>query len=107
MPIIAELLGLLNTGRDEREELTIQRDRLRVEVNRLVESIAAGVPAATVAGKIREREHDITRLEARLRTAKPGLPIANGYAPRWNSALKRGKRTCVRNRRRRDTCCGD
>ena len=55
---------------DNVARLTLDRGRLRGEVENLVGSIAAGVPADTVAPGIRERELDIARLEVRLRTPR-------------------------------------
>src|SRR6266850_2400242 len=53
---------------DETDLLRSQRDQLQAEVANLVQSIAAGVPAGTVASAIDERESAIRKLEARLRT---------------------------------------
>jgi len=55
---------------DNVARLTADRDRVRGEVENLVRSIAAGVPADTVAPSIRERELEIARLEVRLRTPR-------------------------------------
>jgi hypothetical protein len=52
---------------DETVWLTAERDRLQTEIDRLVASIAAGVPAETVAPLIRTNEDAIRRLQARLR----------------------------------------
>ena len=68
---IEELLALVDQGEsDTVARLTADRDRLRGEVENLVGSIAAGVPADTVAPGIRERELDIARLEVRIRTPR-------------------------------------
>ena len=68
---IEELLALVDQGEsDNVARLTADRDRLRGEVENLVGSIAAGVPADTVAPGIRERELAIARLEVRLRTPR-------------------------------------
>ena len=48
-----------------------ERDRLQREVANLVGSIAAGVPATTVAPEIRTREAEIARLDHRLRAPRP------------------------------------
>jgi hypothetical protein len=69
---IRELLKLVDTAPDETGWLTAERDRLQTEVERLVASIAAGVPADTVAPLIRTKEEAIRKLDARLR--KPRLP---------------------------------
>ena len=68
---IEELLAMVDQGEsDNVARLTADRDRLRGEVENLVGSIAAGVPAETVAPGIREREVEIARLEVRLRTPR-------------------------------------
>ena len=68
---IEELLAMVDQGTsDNISRLTMDRDRLRGEVENLVRSIAAGVPAETVAPGIRERELEIARLEVRLRTPR-------------------------------------
>ena len=40
----------------------------------LVKSIAAGVPADTIAPEIRRREQEIARLEVRLKASPPQQP---------------------------------
>jgi site-specific DNA recombinase len=72
--VIDELLSLVSDVADEGARLGAERDRLRAEVNRLVESIAAGVPAASVALKIQERESCASRIEAQLRLPRPAPP---------------------------------
>ena len=72
--VIDELLSLVSSVADEGARLAAERDRLRSEVDRLVESIAAGVPAATVAPKIQEREAQLSRIEAQLRVPPPAPP---------------------------------
>ena len=68
---IEELLALVDQGEsDNVARLTVDRDRLRGEVENLVGSLAAGVPADTVAPAIRERELQIARLEVRIRTPR-------------------------------------
>ena len=68
---IRELLALVDRGEvDHSEQLTADRDRLRAEVDRLVGSIAAGVPADTVAPAIRAREADMAKLEVQLRAPR-------------------------------------
>jgi hypothetical protein len=47
--------------------LTADRERLQVEVDRLVASIAAGGPAAAVAQLIRDDHAAIAKIDARLR----------------------------------------
>ncbi len=56
---------------DNVARLDTDRNRLRGEIENLVRSIAAGVPANTVAPPgIRGRELEISRIEARLRTPR-------------------------------------
>ena len=74
-PFISELLGLLDTTGNETEELTAQRDRLRAELDNLVESIALGTLShALAATAVKTREVEIAWIEERLRTARPALP---------------------------------
>jgi hypothetical protein len=81
--LIEDLLLLVDRGgADDNVRLTADRDRLRTEVDRLVGSIAAGVPADAVALGIREREAEIAKLEARLRTPRLPPRTLNGSAPR-------------------------
>lgn len=46
--------------------MAAERDRLQAEVDNLVKSIAAGVPPATVAPAIKEREQEIAHLNVTL-----------------------------------------
>ncbi len=68
---IEELLALVDRGdEDDSARLTADAKRLRGEVDRLVESIAAGVPAGTVAPAIAEREAELSRIDVQQRTPK-------------------------------------
>jgi hypothetical protein len=49
---INELPSLVDTTPDESAWLASERDRLQTEIDRLVASIAAGVPPDTIAPKI-------------------------------------------------------
>ena len=69
---IRELLSLVDTAPDETEWVTAERERRQIEIDRLVASIAAGVPGATVAPLIRDNESAIRKLDAQLR--KPRVP---------------------------------
>lgn len=69
---IGELLALVDAAPDETAWLASERDRRQTEVDRLVASIAAGVPGQSVAPLIRTNEAEIRRLEARLR--EPRVP---------------------------------
>lgn len=73
---IEELLALVDQGEtDDTARLSAGRDRLRGEVENLVRSIAAAVPAAdTVGPAIGEREAEIARFEVRLRAPRRIAP---------------------------------
>lgn len=69
---VERVLASLETGpADDRKRLEAERDTARAERDRLVGSIAAGVPAGSVAPAIKEREDQIARLDARLAIAPP------------------------------------
>jgi hypothetical protein len=70
-----ELLALMDRcDSHEWERLMSDRNRLRVEIERLVSSIAARISAETVAPQIREREQELGRVEARLRLPRQEVP---------------------------------
>lgn len=72
---IEELLRLVDQGEaDNTTHLAAERDRLQREVQNLVGSIAAGVPADTVAPAINERQREIAKLETKLRQPRPVQP---------------------------------
>jgi hypothetical protein len=64
---IRELRYFVDNAPDQTVWLTAERDRLQTEVDRLVASIAAGVPSESVGPRIRTNEAAIRRLQARLR----------------------------------------
>jgi hypothetical protein len=66
---------LVDTAPDETAWLIAERDWLQTEVNRLVASIAAGVPPHAVAPLLRKNQAEIRKLEAKLRM--PRLPRMN------------------------------
>jgi site-specific DNA recombinase len=73
--LIEELLALVDRGEaDDSARLMADRDRLRGEVERLVGSIASGVPADTIAPAIRAREAEIARLDVTLKTPRQAPP---------------------------------
>jgi hypothetical protein len=73
--IIEELLTLVDRGdTDEGAHLNAERDRLRQEIDNLMEWVAAGTPAGTVAPKIQDRQTALDRIEARLRIQRPAPP---------------------------------
>jgi DNA invertase Pin-like site-specific DNA recombinase len=93
---IDELLGLVADGADERPALEADLARLRTEVRRLLDSIADGVPAASVAGMVREKEAEIGRIEARLRAPRPGTSdrsklraALEGTSADWAATLRK------------------
>ncbi len=72
---IEELLTLVDSGEeDNTAQLKAERDRLQQEVQNLVNSIAAGVPADTVAPAIKDRQRQIAKLETQLRQPRPVQP---------------------------------
>jgi len=72
---IEELLSLVDKGEvDQTDRLTADRDRLQQEIANLVSSIAAGVPATTVAPAIKIRESEIAKLERQLNAPRPMAP---------------------------------
>jgi DNA invertase Pin-like site-specific DNA recombinase len=81
---ISQLLALVQHAPDETVWLAAERDRLQTEVDRLVGSIAAGVPADTVAPLIRTNHAAIGKLDARLRV--PSQPRLD--AERLQAALE-------------------
>ena len=58
---IEELLTLVEHTPDISLELMREKDRLKGEINRMVDSIASGIPASVVAPKVREREKQIRK----------------------------------------------
>ena len=73
--VIDDLLHLVDTEAGSAYDgLVAQRDHARMEIDRLVAAIAAGVPAQTVAARIREKEAEVRRLDARLAAPRPPAP---------------------------------
>jgi hypothetical protein len=62
---------LVDTTPDKSAWLASERDRLQTEIDRLVASIAAGVPPDVIAPMIRDNTSAIARLEATLRIPRP------------------------------------
>jgi hypothetical protein len=59
---------------DETARLTADCERLRTEISNLMDLVASGVAAETIAPKIRERDADIARLDAALRIPRQPPP---------------------------------
>ncbi len=73
--LINELLRMVDmSAADADAMLQANRERLQAEIRRLADSIAAGVPAATVAPAIKAREAELARIDVRLRTPRPAPP---------------------------------
>jgi hypothetical protein len=75
---IEELIALVDTTPDPAAGLEERRARLETEVSRLVDSIAAGVPAAAVAPQIQQRQAELSKVEADLRRPRPARPDLAG-----------------------------
>ena len=68
---IEELLSLVDRGETDNTALLMaDRERLKKEMSNLMDLVAAGTPAATVAPKIAERAAHLARVEDQLRTPK-------------------------------------
>ena len=68
---IRELLSLVDRGEvDHSERLLADRDRLQQETSNLLDLVASGVSADTIAPKIREREAEMAKLEVQLRAPR-------------------------------------
>jgi hypothetical protein len=73
--MIEELLSMVDQGdADNTAFLTADRDRLKREISNLMDLVAAGTPASTVAPKIHEREMCLARVEAQLRAPRRQKP---------------------------------
>ena len=59
---------------DDTARLTAERDRLQREMSNLIDLVASGVSADTLAPKIREREAAIAKLDRQLRTPRQVPP---------------------------------
>jgi site-specific DNA recombinase len=72
---INELLACVDRGDvDHSVRLLAERERLSGEVANLVNSIASGVPADTIAPAIKEREAEIAKLDVQLRRPRREPP---------------------------------
>jgi len=79
---------------DQSEQLTADRDRLQAEITNLVQSIAVGVPADTIAPAIKEREMENRAGSTSSSVAPRRVPpnMARGKGGRWNSGPKQWKK---------------
>jgi hypothetical protein len=72
---IEELLALVDNGHHhEAEHLDADRDRLEREISNLMDLVANGIPADTLAPKIRERQTALARVEQQLRVPRQAPP---------------------------------
>ncbi len=73
---IEELLALVEGYQvdDPTQRLIAERDRLRAEIDRLLDSIALGISTHTIAPKVRAKEDEILRIEAKLRVPRAPRP---------------------------------
>ena len=92
---IEELLSVVDETPDQTAQLTAERDRLKLEIDRLVGSIAAGVPAETIAAGLRQRQNEVARIDAKLRTPRPENPdperlraALQGRTETWRAELR-------------------
>lgn len=93
---IEQLLSLVDRGaEDNSARLTADRERLQREMSNLLNLAASGVSAETLAPEIREREKQIAKLDAQLRTPRPVRPdveklrlALNQRAERWKDDLR-------------------
>ena len=68
-------MSLVDRGEaDDTARLTAERDRLQREMSNLIDLVASGVSADTLAPKIREREAAIAKLDRQLRTPRQVPP---------------------------------
>jgi site-specific DNA recombinase len=72
--VISDLLALVDTTPDPTGHLVAERDRLAREISNLMDLAANGIPADTIAPKIRERQTTLARVETQLRTPRPAAP---------------------------------
>jgi hypothetical protein len=94
--IIDDLLALVADGHHhEAEHLDADRDRLQREIDNLMDLVASGVPAATVAPKIREWQGALSKVEAQLRIPRQAPPnfeklraALGGRAATWRADLR-------------------
>lgn len=83
--VIDDLLRLVDTGAAElATHLAQQRGRLQDEIQRLLDSVAAGIPASTVAPAIKTREAELSRVNVQLAKPRPAPPDL----PRLRAALE-------------------
>jgi site-specific DNA recombinase len=93
---IEQLLSLVDKGDGENAaRLAADRQRLEREMSNLLDLAASGVATETLAPKIREREHQIAKLDAQLRTPRPVPPdveklrlALSQRAEQWKSDLR-------------------
>lgn len=73
--LIEDLLALVADGTEHAvQHLDADRERLQREISNLLDLAASGVPADTIAPKVRERQTALTKVEAQLRVPRQASP---------------------------------
>ncbi len=71
---ISELLTLVDTTPDPTAAAAIEQTRLLGQIANLVESVAKGMPAETIAPVVKQYQAEVAKLDVLLRTPKPAAP---------------------------------
>jgi hypothetical protein len=89
---IEELLALVDDGHQhEAAHLEADRDRLQREISNLLDLAASGVPADTIAPKIREWHTALARVESQLRIPRQPRPNIEKLRAALPSERKNGR----------------
>jgi hypothetical protein len=71
---IDELLALVDTSPDPTAAAAAERTRLQGQITNLVESVAKGMPADSIAPVVKQYQAEVAKLDVVLRTPKPAPP---------------------------------
>jgi site-specific DNA recombinase len=71
---IEELLAMVDTTPDPTAAATAERARLQGQITNLVESVAKGMPADSIAPVVKQYQAEIAKLDVMLRTPRPAPP---------------------------------
>ena len=92
---VEELLKMIETVPDETGRLTAERDRLRKELNNLGEAIALLGSGDGLMQKVKERQAELVKVEAKLRRPRPERPNVDAVrsallhrAGEWRDVLR-------------------